>query len=157
MNRRELLSQHVGSPASLRAALADCAFTRIGEVATEQLPSGWAIVAMAGTAKLQLCPWSDLDLALVHPQKVSAEQVSHVAQALWYPLWDDGWTVTPIVHTMKSALSLADNDLVAATALLNVRYVAGEELVAVVLSVMVKLSLPTAPVAEAVKVGLATP
>ncbi len=130
MNRRELVSQHVGSPASLRAALAVCAFTRIGEVATEQLPSGWAIVAMAGTAKLQLCPWSDLDLALLHPQKVSAEQISHVAQALWYPLWDDGWTVTPIVHTMKSALSLADNDLVAATALLNVRYVAGEESVA---------------------------
>jgi [protein-PII] uridylyltransferase len=127
VNRRELLAQHVGSPSSLRAALADCAFGRICEVAVDHLPQGWAIVALAGTAKLQLCPWSDLDLALVHPQKVSTELVSQVAQALWYPLWDDGWTVTPIVHTIKSALALADNDLVAATAFLNVRHVAGSE------------------------------
>jgi [protein-PII] uridylyltransferase len=127
VNRRELLAQHAGSPSSLRAALADCAFTRIREVAREHLPEDWAIVALAGTAKLQLCPWSDLDLALVHPQKVAAELVSQVAQALWYPLWDDGWTVTPIVHTIKSALALADNDLVAATAFLNVRHVAGSE------------------------------
>ncbi len=139
MNRRELLAQHVGSPSSLRAALADCAFGRIGEVAAEHLPHGWAIVALAGTAKLQLCPWSDLDLALLHPQKVSAEQVSRVAQAIWYPLWDDGWTVTPIVHTIKSALALADDDLVAATAFLNVRSIAGsaelgEELASVAMS-----------------------
>jgi [protein-PII] uridylyltransferase len=125
MKRRELLAQHVGTPASLRAALADCAFSGMREVAAEHLPEGWAIVALAGTAKLQLCPWSDLDLALLHPSKVSAEQVSQVAQALWYPLWDDGWTVTPLVHTSKSALSLADSDLVAATAFLNVGHVAG--------------------------------
>jgi [protein-PII] uridylyltransferase len=125
MKRRELLAQHVGTPASLRAALADCAFSGIGDVAAEHLPEGWAIVALAGTAKLQLCPWSDLDLALLHPPKVSAEQVSQVAQALWYPLWDDGWTVTPLVHTIKSALSLAESDLVAATAFLNVGHVAG--------------------------------
>ena len=129
MNRRELLGQPVGTPALLRAALADCAFARISEVAAEHLPDGWAIVAMAGTAKLQLCPWSDLDLALVHPQKTAVELVSQVAQALWYPLWDDGWTVTPIVHSIKSALALADSDLVAATALLNVRHVAGAEAV----------------------------
>ncbi len=127
MNRRELLGQPVGTPALLRAALVDCAFARISEVADQHLPNGWAIVAMAGTAKLQLCPWSDLDLALVHPQKTSVELVSQVAQALWYPLWDDGWTVTPIVHTIKSALALADSDLVAATAFLNVRHVAGSE------------------------------
>jgi [protein-PII] uridylyltransferase len=127
VNRRELLAQPVGTPASLRAALADCAFARISEVAAEHLPEGWAIVAMAGTAKLQLCPWSDVDLALVHPQKVPAELVSQVAQALWYPLWDDGWTVTPIVHSLKSALALADRDLVAATTLLNLRHVSGVE------------------------------
>ena len=48
------------------------------------------------------------------------------AGRLWYPLWDGGFVLGHSVRTVKEALDLADADLDAMTALLDVRLIAGD-------------------------------
>ena len=91
------------------------------------LPSGWAIIATGGYAAGLLCPGSDIDVVLVHPQRASAEEVRTAAEPLWYPMWDAGVKLSPAAHSVKSLLSLASADLVTATSLLRVRRLVGSD------------------------------
>ena len=49
------------------------------------------------------------------------------ASRLWYPLWDAGFVLGHSVRTVKEALSLADSELDALTALLDTRLLAGDD------------------------------
>ncbi len=92
---------------------------------SNDLPSGWCLVATAGYAEGTLCPGSDLDVMLLHPKRESDSFVSDVARNIWYPFWDAGINVSPAVHTVDSALKLAATDLTTATTLLRIRPLAG--------------------------------
>ena len=95
------------------------------------LPAGWALMATGGYAGGVLCPGSDIDVVLLHPNKASDAQVREVAESLWYPLWDGGIKLSPAVHTTKTLLALGSDDLESATTILRVRCLAGDpELVA---------------------------
>lgn len=85
--------------------------------------SGIALVAIGGYGRAQLCPGSDLDLLLLHSKAIEAKPV---AEALWYPIWDAGVKLGHSVRTPREALSLAAEDLDTATALLDVRLLAGD-------------------------------
>jgi len=85
----------------------------------------WAIVALGSYARRELCPGSDLDLMLLHGGGRRATVVD-AAGSLWYPLWDAGFVLGQSVRTAKEALTVADDDLDALTALLDVRVVAGD-------------------------------
>lgn len=94
-------------------------------LATE-LPTGWALIATGGYARGVLCPGSDIDVMLMHPNKVSESAVRQVAESLWYPLWDSGIKLGPSAHTLKSVLQLASTELDTATSILRVRCLAGD-------------------------------
>jgi [protein-PII] uridylyltransferase len=86
-----------------------------------------ALVATGGHGRRELCPFSDLDLMLVHV----GGDVDAVASALWYPMWDSGVKLGHAVRTIDQALELAADDLEVATALLTSRAIAGDENLAV--------------------------
>ncbi|HYI60306.1 MAG TPA: [protein-PII] uridylyltransferase [Acidimicrobiales bacterium] len=90
-------------------------------------PSGVALVAIGGYGRGQLCPGSDLDLLLLHSRAVDVEPI---ADALWYPIWDAGVKLGHSVRTPREALALAAEDLDTATALLDVRGLAGDRALA---------------------------
>ncbi|HNJ97575.1 MAG TPA: [protein-PII] uridylyltransferase [Ilumatobacteraceae bacterium] len=90
------------------------------------LPAGWAVMATGGYARGTLSPGSDIDAVLLHPQKASADQVKAMAERLWYPIWDAGLKISPAVHSPKTLLALAADDLDTATSLLVVRCLAGD-------------------------------
>ncbi|HEY4332923.1 MAG TPA: [protein-PII] uridylyltransferase [Ilumatobacteraceae bacterium] len=91
------------------------------------LPPGWALVATGGYAAGLLCPGSDIDVVLLHPQRVTANDVRTVAEPIWYPMWDAAVKLSPAAHSVKSLLSLASTDLVTATSVLRIRLLAGSD------------------------------
>jgi len=79
------------------------------------LPSGWSLIATGGYAGGLLCPGSDIDAILLHPQRVGAEEVRTIGEQLWYPMWDAGVKLSQAVHSVKSLLALASDDVLTAT------------------------------------------
>src|SRR5438270_2145673 len=84
---------------------------------------GVALMAVGGYGRGELCPWSDLDLVLVHE---GARAVPGVAEALWYPVWDAGFHLDHSVRTPREVASMAAKDLKVALGLLAGRRIAGD-------------------------------
>ena len=82
----------------------------------------FAIVAVGGYGRRELAPASDLDVVLVHNR---ARDVATVADSLWYPIWDAGFSLDHSVRTVGEALALADGNLKVSLGLLDARCVAG--------------------------------
>ena len=82
---------------------------------------GVTLVATGGYGRSELCPFSDLDLVLLHDGRIDAA----AAQRFWYPMWDAGLKVGHSVRSVRDSLSLADTDMATATALLTTRRLAG--------------------------------
>jgi [protein-PII] uridylyltransferase len=87
-------------------------------------PVGLALVAVGGYGRAELCPQSDIDVMLVHTGR---KDIADVAEALWYPIWDEGLKLGHAVRTTKEALTLAADDLDTATSLLSIRVLGGDD------------------------------
>ena len=83
-----------------------------------------ALVAVGGYGRGELAPFSDLDIMLIHD---GAKNIDDLASKIWYPIWDSGTKLGHSVCTVKQAVELAKSELDAATALLSVRLLAGDE------------------------------
>ena len=83
-----------------------------------------ALVAVGGYGRRDLSPLSDLDVLLLHR---NASDIDEVAEALWYPIWDQREKLGHSVRTIDETLDLASSDLDTATSLLSCRYIAGVE------------------------------
>jgi [protein-PII] uridylyltransferase len=85
-----------------------------------------ALAATGGWGRQELCPFSDIDFVLLAPA-MAVDTARRVADRLLYPLWDAGIRVGHAVRTPRDAAHLAAGDLSTATALLDLRHVAGEQ------------------------------
>lgn len=81
-----------------------------------------ALVAVGSFGRGALTVHADLDVRLLAPAGAKANEV---AEAILYPLWDAGLTVGHQVSTVNEMLELFPSDLTTATALLDVRHIAG--------------------------------
>jgi [protein-PII] uridylyltransferase len=85
--------------------------------------SGLALIAVGGYGRQELCPGSDLDVVLVHRGR---RDVERVAEATWYPIWDEGVRLDHSVRSPRELLALARSDLRVALGLVDGRFVAGD-------------------------------
>lgn len=109
-------------------ALADrCDAALVETASTLELKGRWAVIVQGSYARRELCPGSDLDVALVHSGGVRGGIAESAARTLWYPLWDAGFSLGQATRTPKEAVQLADKELDALTALLDIRVVVGDE------------------------------
>jgi [protein-PII] uridylyltransferase len=121
--RGDLLSAGLRG-AKLRGALAEAADAWLtGLLAPEP---GLALVAVGGYGRAQLSPGSDLDVILLHDGSRSGAAIAAIADAVWYPIWDDKTKLDHSVRTPKQAREVARADLPAALGLLTARHVAGD-------------------------------
>ncbi|PZS16029.1 MAG: [protein-PII] uridylyltransferase [Acidimicrobiales bacterium] len=110
------------------SAAADAWLAELLDRATGGKVDGVGLMAVGGYGRGQLWPGSDLDLVLVHRGR---RDVASVAQAVWYPVWDERVRLDHSVRTPREVMAVADTDLRAALGLLDARVVAGDtELVA---------------------------
>ncbi|MGO9198279.1 MAG: [protein-PII] uridylyltransferase [Acidimicrobiales bacterium] len=93
------------------------------ERATSSRPSGYALVAVGGYGRRELCPGSDLDVVLLHDKR---RDVKQVADAIWYQVWDTGVRLDHSVRTPREMLAVAGQDLRAILGLLDGRVISGD-------------------------------
>ncbi len=109
------------------AKAADDWLTGLFDEATGGESHGLALMAVGGYGRSELCPYSDLDVVLVHKGR---RNVSATADRIWYPVWDEGITLDHSVRRPGDALELAGEDLRVALGLLDARVVCGDPRVA---------------------------
>jgi [protein-PII] uridylyltransferase len=86
----------------------------------------FAVLAVGGYGRSELCPHSDVDLLFLVPYKRTpvAEQI---AEFVLYRLWDLGLKVGHATRSTAECIKLAQQDLTVSTALLEARPIWGDE------------------------------
>ncbi len=88
-----------------------------------------ALVALGGTGRGEMAPFSDIDLMLLVPGRPAA-WCEQVAEALLYMLWDLKLKVGQSVRTVDEAVLLAKADMTIRTAMLEARWLWGDRALA---------------------------
>ncbi len=109
------------------AEAADEWLTGLFDQATGGDSRGMALVAVGGYGRSELCPFSDLDVVLIHRGR---RDISATADRIWYPVWDEGISLDHSVRRPSEALDLAAGDLRVALGLLDARVICGDPKVA---------------------------
>lgn len=88
--------------------------------------SPFALVAVGGYGRSELCPSSDVDVLLLYGAELppAADEIS---RGLFHPLWDLGLDLGHGVRSIKDCLRLAREDTQVLTSLLDTRLIAGDE------------------------------
>ena len=105
------------------AAEADVWLSGLAERAAGDARRHLALVAVGGYGRSSLCPFSDLDVVLVHN---GIRDIGKVADAIWYPVWDEGVHLDHSVRRPAEVLTAAADDVRVALGLLDGRLVWGE-------------------------------
>ncbi len=108
-------------------AEADAWLTDLYDRATDGDQRGMVLVAVGGYGRRELCPFSDLDVLLVHRGR---RDISALADRIWYPVWDEGVSLDHSVRRPAEVLDAAAEDLRVALGLLDARVICGDPKVA---------------------------
>ncbi|MDI6836573.1 MAG: nucleotidyltransferase domain-containing protein, partial [Rhizobiaceae bacterium] len=98
-----------------------CAATQIYRDATKI-----AVSAVGGYGRGTLAPGSDIDLLFVLPAKFTPDMHKAVEFVL-YLLWDMGFKVGHATRTIEECIRLSKTDMTIRTAILETRFVCGQE------------------------------
>ncbi len=104
-------------------------FAAISKDFLRRYPTGnpqCAIIAQGGYGRSELNPHSDIDLLFIYSWKVSPF-VEAVTEKLLYTLWDAGLQVGHAIRSISESMRLASTDMKVRTALLDSRYVCGDQ------------------------------
>ncbi|HUL60724.1 MAG TPA: [protein-PII] uridylyltransferase [Anaeromyxobacteraceae bacterium] len=85
-----------------------------------------SLVAIGGYGRRDLAPFSDVDVLVLHGGREPGPFVKATAEKLVYALWDLRLEVGYSVRNLKDCDQLADQDHTARTALLDLRWLAGD-------------------------------
>jgi len=126
VRRQELIDRpDLGGDAFCRAyaAAADGWLTGLFDEACGGDARGMALVAVGGYGRGELCPFSDLDVVLLHKGR---KDIAATADRIWYPVWDEGIALDHSVRKPGEVLDMATEDLRVALGLLDARVICGE-------------------------------
>ncbi len=88
-----------------------------------------ALIALGGYGRGELNPSSDVDVMLLHGPsrgKISP-YLEQIVEQILYSLWDVGFKVGHSTRSIKDAIAQANRDMLTKTAMLESRYLAGDE------------------------------
>jgi len=92
---------------------------------------GLTLAAVGSVGRGEAGPQSDLDLVLLHDGTSKGKATAaNAAQRLWYPIWDAGIQLDHSTRSLVECRQVASKDLAAAAGLLDLRHLAGDELLA---------------------------
>jgi [protein-PII] uridylyltransferase len=91
-----------------------------------QLHQRCTVLAQGGYGRGELNPYSDIDLLFLYHWKVTP-YVETVHETIYYSLMDAGFEVGQAVRTVQGCTRMANRDLTVKTALLDSRYLCGDQ------------------------------
>ena len=106
--------------------LYDFVTTRIYPIANPTKGERLSLVAVGGYGRGELAPFSDIDLLFLYPWKVTPH-TEQVVEYLLYTLWDIGLKVGQATRSIEETIVRAKADLTIRTAVLEARYVWGDQ------------------------------
>ena len=83
-----------------------------------------ALITLGGYGREELNPYSDIDLMLLYPSKLTPF-IKKLNERMLYILWDLGLDMGYSLRSVKECIQLAHDDLKTKTALLDSRYLIG--------------------------------
>ena len=86
-----------------------------------------SVCAVGGFGRGEMAPESDVDLLFLHEDKKVSKHSKAVTEYMLYMLWDMGLQVGQSVRTVEQSIKLAKEDQTILTALLDMRYLCGNE------------------------------
>lgn len=130
---QQLLADGDGTSCAEALSLAEDEIIRsLFELASRQLfpPNGAedriAIVAVGGYGRGTLAPGSDIDLLFLLPARQTA-RVQNIVEFILYCLWDTRQKVGHATRSIEESIRLAKSDNTILTAILEARYICGDE------------------------------
>lgn len=81
------------------------------------------LVALGGYGRRELCPFSDIDLLVLHTSNSNKESIASAVRFFW----DMGLTLGCVVRNISECKKILGEDLATDTALLQTRYIAGNK------------------------------
>ncbi|MFQ5862729.1 MAG: [protein-PII] uridylyltransferase [Candidatus Brocadiales bacterium] len=91
----------------------------------EEVPAVW--IATGGYGRGELHPFSDVDLMLFHLGGTPSAYVEHLMSTVLHLLWDTGLGASHACRSPKDCYQVMEKDYITASALLESRYVTGDE------------------------------
>jgi [protein-PII] uridylyltransferase len=107
-------------------AIYDFTTTQLYPLANPSAAEKVALVAVGGYGRAELAPYSDIDLLFLLPYKLTPH-CEQVVEYILYRLWDLGLKVGQSTRSIDECLARAKDDLTILTALLEARYLWGEQ------------------------------
>jgi [protein-PII] uridylyltransferase len=107
-------------------ALYDFATQHVYPLANPTAAEHQAIVAVGGYGRGELAPYSDIDLLFLRAYKLTPH-TEQVVEYILYMLWDLGLKVGHATRSVDECIRMARNDHTVRTALLESRYLWGEQ------------------------------
>ncbi|WP_291838530.1 [protein-PII] uridylyltransferase [Limimaricola sp.] len=107
----------------------DVALTRLHPLATPTEGEKLSLIAVGGYGRGEMAPFSDVDLLFLTPYKITPWAES-VIESMLYMLWDLKLKVGHASRTVKDCIRLAREDYTIRTALVELRFLAGDQALA---------------------------
>ncbi|WP_459860044.1 [protein-PII] uridylyltransferase [Desulfuromonas carbonis] len=117
----------VGSLTSLADTLIRNLYRSVSADLPEAGQGSCTLIALGGYGRGELNPRSDIDLMFYYSGK-DRPYAEKISERMLYLLWDLGVEVGYSVRTEKDCLEMAEKDITARTALLDSRYLVGDEI-----------------------------
>ncbi|MBN1904939.1 MAG: [protein-PII] uridylyltransferase [Deltaproteobacteria bacterium] len=87
----------------------------------------FALVAVGGYGRRELCMYSDIDILILFGKKIPADAKPLIGELL-YPLWDTGLEIGYGVRTINDCIRLGHSDYEVLTSLMDARFICGDSL-----------------------------
>ncbi len=91
---------------------------------TKDCPDELAIAAIGGLSRMELSPFSDIDLIFI--TNTVDDHKNYIAKTV-QTLWDSGIGVSHSIRTFNQIYEFAENDLLSFTQLLEMRFISGSQ------------------------------
>jgi [protein-PII] uridylyltransferase len=120
------LGDYPEASASLMDAYFQDRLEELGAQFPEFLATSFALIAVGGYGRSELCPASDVDVLVLY-DGVIPKIADELSRGLFHPLWDLGLDLGHGVRSLADCLRLAREDPQVLTSLLDIRRIAGDE------------------------------